>query len=110
MSYEHVTTLEQFRALTPEQQKEAVQEKQANVRQRVEQTFDDVVARQQLEQALVPRLPIKPAARPEPQPERQIVGPPISGDPDSVVREFFKQNPDARQVLLGNILYERGRR
>ena len=110
MSYEHVTTLEQFRALTPEQQKEAVQEKHANVRQRVEQSFDEVVARRQLEQALVPRLPIKSTARPEPQPERQVVGPPISADPDSVIREFFKQNPDARQILLGNVLYERGRR
>src|SRR5215475_12789174 len=106
MSYEHVTTLEQFRALTPEQQKEAVQEKQANVRQRVEQTFDEVVARRQLEQALVPRLNIKPDARPELQPERQIVGQLISAAAESVVGEFFKQTADARQILLGNVLDE----
>jgi hypothetical protein len=111
VSFEHITTLEQFRALSPEDQAAAAAERKSQAEDKYRAIVNEAYDRFHLEHALVPRLRFKavPPAPPIP-PVRVEVGPSISSDPDTAVKEFFNQHPNARQILIGDVLYERSRR
>jgi hypothetical protein len=105
--YEHIQTIDQFRELAEPDQIAAAAERKAQAQQRIENIFDEVAQRHEVEQLLVPKLPIRRAA-----PSAEVVNlhPPVPEDIDSQVRDFFRRNPETREIRVGNTVYERSRR
>jgi len=93
MKFDHIVTVADFENLPEDQKQECFDQK-----------WKEVKERRELEQTLVPRLPIRPAA-----PQRVEVSS-STGDPDKAAREFFQRFPETREIRIGNTVYERGRR
>ena len=92
--------LETFRTLTPDQQRETLQEMHQRIQENYRAAFDELCVHDQLEASLVPQIQFK-------SPSRVEISPP-TGDPEQAARDFFRQFPDTKSIRIGNVLYERG--
>lgn len=104
MSYENIATVEQFRQLDPDQQKECLADQRVRIQQRLDEAYDRATAERMLERQLVPHISFKPT--PPPEPNRIEVAPP-SGDSEQAARNFFRQFPETRSIRIGDTIYER---
>lgn len=109
MSYESITTVEQFRALDPDQQTDCIEWKRQAARQHVNNAYDQAEANRQLESALVPTIPVRSTPPKPPEPLEplgvKLDQPAPSEVEESRARRIFEANPGISEVQIGNTVY-----
>jgi len=94
-------TLDEFKALSPEEQQTVLREMcQQNIG-RIRASFEEVFDRYDLQSKLVPKIPFRPAPRTQ---TVNLDPPPMS---DEAVRERFRNDPNLRELVVSGVKYER---